>query len=38
MTGITSFRWEGRRPILQSFILDALAQSSGHVLRELILP
>ncbi len=38
MTNITSFRWEGRRPLPAAFILDALAQSSGHGLRDLSLP
>ncbi|TFK88957.1 hypothetical protein K466DRAFT_519873 [Polyporus arcularius HHB13444] len=38
MTHITSFRWDGRNPLPNFAVLDALAQSSGHVVRELILP
>ncbi|TFK88952.1 hypothetical protein K466DRAFT_519869 [Polyporus arcularius HHB13444] len=38
MTNIASFCWEGRRPLPTALVLDALAHSSGHVLRELSLP
>ncbi|RPD72721.1 hypothetical protein L226DRAFT_572842 [Lentinus tigrinus ALCF2SS1-7] len=38
MTGVTSFRYEGRCPLPNAAVLDALAQSSGDVLRDLCLP
>ncbi len=38
MPNITSFRWEGRCPLPGAAVLAALANSSGHVLRELYLP
>ncbi|RPD53285.1 hypothetical protein L226DRAFT_511375 [Lentinus tigrinus ALCF2SS1-7] len=38
MTNITSFRYEGRCPLPNAAVLDALARSSGDVLRELCLP
>ncbi|KAI0692128.1 hypothetical protein C8T65DRAFT_670064 [Cerioporus squamosus] len=38
MTHVTSFRWDGHYPLPNAALLDALAQSSGHSLRELYLP
>ncbi|RPD72687.1 hypothetical protein L226DRAFT_536873 [Lentinus tigrinus ALCF2SS1-7] len=38
MKNITSFHWDGRRPLPSAFVLDALAESSGHILRDLSLP
>ncbi|KAI0692129.1 hypothetical protein C8T65DRAFT_670073 [Cerioporus squamosus] len=38
MTHVTSFRWDSRYPLPNAALLDALAQSSGHSLREICLP
>ncbi len=38
MTNITSFRWEGRRPLPAAFVLEALFQSSSQALRDISLP